>query len=160
MAVGDIDFEISAGRAGHINMTAPYRVLGSPADEDMEAGRVVCVGANPGSCALPADAADVGRSKGVVVYHPFRYAFGANEEEVAAGQVADLLEQGEVWVQVEDAVTEGEPVYVRHTADGGLDQLGVCFDGTGTGLALLPNARFASSAAAAGIARVRINLPG
>lgn len=68
-----------------------------------------------------------------------------------------VLRRGYIWVAVEGAVTEEGAVYARHAANGGNTQLGAFLGGTDSGNAtLVPNAKFASSTTAAGLAIVEI----
>lgn len=67
-----------------------------------------------------------------------------------------VVKKGRVWVKVEDAVTAQGAVYVRHAA-GGLG-VGSFAGAAGTGLALLPGAKYITSASANGLAVVELNL--
>jgi hypothetical protein len=69
-----------------------------------------------------------------------------------------ILRKGEVWVQVEDAVSEGGQAYVRHVAGAG-EQLGAFrSDADGTDASALPTGYYRSSAAAGELAKLEINL--
>ena len=69
---------------------------------------------------------------------------------------AAIMVKGNIYVQVEDAVTAGEPVYVRYTVDTG-KYLGAFRSDTDSGKAAkLPNAVYMTDAAIAGYAVVRI----
>lgn len=73
-------------------------------------------------------------------------------------QVA-ILKKGEIIVYCEVAtVAYSDPVYVRHTADGGLTVIGGVSNVAGTGLDLLPNAKFASSVVFSSRAVISVNL--
>lgn len=75
----------------------------------------------------------------------------ANGDEIA------VMRSGYIWVYAEAAVTEEGAVYARHTANGGLTQLGaVRGDADTANAALVPNARFVSSTSGAGLAIVEV----
>lgn len=69
-----------------------------------------------------------------------------------------VLKAGVIWVPVEAACTGGNPVYCRHTVNGGLNVIGGFADGAGTGLAAVPNAKFIDTLTGAGLARIRIGV--
>ena len=77
----------------------------------------------------------------------------------ALGDAMSVCRKGRLYVQVEDAVVAGNDVYVRYVADTG-ETLGACrSDADTSDAAVLPSAKYRSSAAAGGIAIVEINLP-
>lgn len=77
----------------------------------------------------------------------------------ALGEAMSVLRKGRIYVQVEDAVTAGNDVYVRYVAGAG-ETLGACrSDADTSDAAVLPGAKYRTSAAASGIAIVEINLP-
>lgn len=72
---------------------------------------------------------------------------------------ADVMSVGDVWTVCETPLAKpGDPVYVRHTANGGLTNLGAVSNVAGTGLDLVTSARFVSKAYD-GLAIVNANLP-
>lgn len=100
--------------------------------------------ANPG-CVLPLSA--TGQViLGVVYRNHFRALIDSSTPgEVPDGDLIDVLARGAVIVSCEDATANiDDPVYVRHTANGGNTLIGVVASAAGTGLDLLPNARFVS----------------
>jgi len=91
---------------------------------------------------------------GIVTFSPSRSSL-----TISAGEVASLLSQGRAWVNSEDAVAEGGPVYVRMTAGDG-EYVGALRGAPdSTDCALLQGARWATTTAAAGLALVELNLP-
>lgn len=69
-----------------------------------------------------------------------------------------VLRRGQVWVEVEQTVVAGDPVYVRHTDPGALG-LGVFRKDADTADAVLvPEARYLIGASANGVALLDINL--
>lgn len=74
-------------------------------------------------------------------------------------QVA-IMREGHIIVYCEVAVIAyGDPVYVRHTANGGLNVIGGVANAAGTGLDLVPGAKFASSLVNQNRAVIMLNLP-
>lgn len=74
-----------------------------------------------------------------------------------ANEMASIVRQGVVWVVAEKAVNEGDPVFVRHAANGGNTQLGAATDtDDSTFTSLLANARFAGTTTGAGLAPVEL----
>lgn len=71
--------------------------------------------------------------------------------------VISTLRKGRAWVKVEDTVTPGSDVYVRHAAGG--NGLGSFAGATGTGLARLAGAQFLTGAGANGLAVIEVNFP-
>ena len=74
------------------------------------------------------------------------------------------LKRGTIWVLAEDAVAHGGAVYARHTAGASLTDLGRFRsddgdEGGGALAALVPSARWESSATAGNLAKMSINLP-
>lgn len=69
-----------------------------------------------------------------------------------------VLRTGVIWVTFETTATQDDPVYCRHTANGGLNVIGGFANAAGTGLALVPNAKVVDTIAAAGLARVRLGV--
>lgn len=73
------------------------------------------------------------------------------------GDLVPVMRSGYVWVETEGAVTEEGAVYARHTANGGNTTLGKTRGDTDSGnAAAVPNARFISSTAGAGMALVEV----
>ena len=75
----------------------------------------------------------------------------------ADGDMVTLIEEGDVVMYAEVAVDPGDPVWFRHTADGGLTRIGALGKATGTGKDLLPGAKFLDKTSAPGL--VRLSLP-
>ncbi len=68
-----------------------------------------------------------------------------------------VLRKGWIWIQVEGAVTKGAPVFVRTAANGGNTTLGIArADADSGNAAQVPNARFDSTTAGAGLAIVEV----
>lgn len=95
-----------------------------------------------GECDLPAQASDVTDDTGGFLLLASDRVANANGLEWASGDRTRYVREGYITVITEGAVSDTDPVYVRHTANGGNTQLGACAGAAGTGLSLLPNARF------------------
>lgn len=54
----------------------------------------------------------------------------------------NVFREGRIYVPVEEDIDVGDPVYVRHTADGDLDDLGAFAGSAGTGLREVTDARW------------------
>lgn len=67
-----------------------------------------------------------------------------------------VLREGVIWVPFEAAANQDDPVYCRHTVNGGLNVLGGFANAAGTGLALVTNCKVLDTIAGAGLARVRL----
>lgn len=113
-------------------------------------------GIDAGSAKLPTLTGD--QILGVVVFEQNKPGKNlASNLALEANDVASILRQGVIWVICEKAVNEGDPVFVRHAANGGNTQLGAVTDTDDTTFtSLLANARFAATTAAAGIAPVEL----
>ncbi len=77
----------------------------------------------------------------------------------------DLLDDGRIkvgviWVPFETTATQDDPVYCRHTVNGGLTVIGGFANAAGTGLSLVAGAKVLDTITAAGLARVRFTAPG
>lgn len=122
-------------------------VMTYAAEEKIIFGRFTALGTDKETqVKLPAAAADVTalKAKRGVALHTHAMENVANGEDPAylAKTPASIMTVGQVVVEVEDDVTPSSDVYVRHTADAALDQLGIFAPAAGTGLAALANARF------------------
>lgn len=98
---------------------------------------------------------------GATVQNQYKQPFldSSGTAGIPVGDLADVLTKGYVWMFCEtNTVKPNDPVYVRHTVNGALNQLGAVANVAGTGLDLLPGARFASTASGT-IAIVNVNLP-
>ncbi len=129
------------------NMSIPYGAF--VCKDDLSDERV---------CRLPNVAADVTglRARGFVVADNFtRVSAG----KVPANAMANVLRKGFMLVTVEEAVKDGDPVYIRYAAGG--NGIGAARKSTGsTEAALLAGAVFRSDQTAAnGLAVVEVNLP-
>jgi len=130
---------------------------GRTAEVVIPAGRACCPGTTSGQLKLPTSAAEVLKCLGVSVRMPLKSESGT---DFAIGDAVLYLEEGEIWVQVEAAVTDGQQALVRHTVNGGNNVLGRFRGDADTGAAVIGACRFTSTQATpGGLAKLRINLP-
>ena len=81
------------------------------------------------------------------------------ENAYPATSAVGVMRRGQVWVQVEEAVTPDDAVFVRHTANGPLTELGIFRTDADTANAIaLTTAKFMTSAAAGGLAVLDLNI--
>lgn len=129
------------------------------ANQSIPYGKYVCKddSSDENVVRLPYLSADVTgtRAKGIVCANNYtRVSAGV----VRANSMASCLTKGRVLVTVEEAVKDGDPVYVRYAAGG--SGLGSFRKSTGTSeAALLPAARYRSDAGILGLAVVEVNSP-
>lgn len=75
--------------------------------------------------------------------------------ENVTGQVCPVMEYGTMWVLAEVAVSYGDPVFARYSANGGLTQLGAVRNDADTAhAAAVPGCRFIGTIAAAGLVEI------
>ena len=101
-------------------------------------------------CKLP-DTADADAILGVAQYTATHEqerdtSVGSNFEvqrsEYPANSLVNVMRKGRIYVSVEDSPSIGDDVYIRHAADGDLDQLGAFASSSGTGLVEVEDARW------------------
>lgn len=114
----------SAGQAGHLAAYSgdgnPARTLVRATDAAINAALAVCNGATPGKTVkAPTTKAEAAASFGVLLDPVYLNEIGQVATSYAAGQPAAIVEEGYVWVNSEGTVAFDDPVYVRHTSDGG-----------------------------------------
>lgn len=121
-------------------------------------------GVSPGGCKIIPDGTLVGALSelaGVALLDLVRSPFGgtANTDsgsgQYAAGDDVPCMRRGRCWMYSENAVTAGNPVYVRTTASG-THVTGQIRDGATTNFVLHPTAVFMSTTSGAGIALVEV----
>jgi hypothetical protein len=113
----------SAGQAGHIAASSNGflgRTLVRAVDAAIDCALAVCKGATPGKTVkAPTTAAEAKACEGILLDPVYLNEIGAVATSFSAGQPATVLEDGYVWVNSEGTVAVDDPVYVRHTSDGG-----------------------------------------
>lgn len=109
---------------------------------------------------LPAASADVtgGRGLGVVINDLAKVEYAVNRRQTYHfNSMFPVLEDGEIFVRVEEAVAKGDSPFVRYASGAGGTQLGAFRKSADTSTAAaLPGATYESDAAAGGLAKLRV----
>jgi hypothetical protein len=138
------------------SLDSANEVIYKRASEAIAPGRLVVIGAaDDTECDLANATGEVtgGRALGVSLID--RQSTSTN---YAINDMVRIAVAGEVWVDVEEAVTAGGEAFVRFTDAGALG-LGAFRSDADTADAIgLPNARYASTTAGAGIAKVTLGV--
>jgi len=163
-----VGFNYDAAIAGMVSRTQPARTRSRVCTVDVQNGLLVVQAARDAQCKLPTSAAEVNKAHGVAPYRATQmpnWPPSATSVHYQTGQAIEAICGGRVWVQVEEAVAPFDPVFVRW-ADGnsGRTQKGafrksadqVSSADTAT---QLTGAVYLTTAAAAGLALVELNLP-
>jgi hypothetical protein len=113
----------SEGQAGHVAASSSGytgRTLVRATDAAVNCALAVCPGVTPGkTCKVPTTAAEARACEGILLDPVYLNEIGAVATSYAAGQPATVLEEGYLWVNSEGTVAANDPVFVRHTSDGG-----------------------------------------
>lgn len=132
-------------------------IISKTADTDISFGLFVSLGSGDNNCKLPAASGDVGGTTfGVTIRAASREPNG--DVGYLENDTVAILNKGRVWMRVEDAVTAGDDVYVRHTANGaGKDPGQVRSDADTAKAVQLTRAKFATSAGAGELVVVELS---
>lgn len=162
--MGMIDYSIpmNPGRPGDISSGLPFRVKTkiNPTNNVLPYGRAVVQGTETRDVLLPtsSNTAFVGITVNSSLYEKAVTSNG--EQGYPAQSVIDVLSSGEIWVEVEEAVAPGDPVYFRHTATTSNPKVGVFRKSAdGTNAALISQARWITKTTGPGVAILEINIP-
>lgn len=113
----------SEGQAGHVAASDDGftgRTLVRATDAAVNCALAVCAGATPGKTVkVPTTDAEAKACEGILLDPCYLNEIGQVATSYAAGQPATVIEAGYVWVNSEGTVAVGDPVFVRHTSDGG-----------------------------------------
>ncbi len=130
---------------------------GRVAEVALPAGRLIVPGTAETQAKLPTSAAEVLKALGITVLMPLK---SETSTDFAIKEPVLYLQEGEIWVVVEAAVTDGQQALCRHAVNGGNNVLGRFRGDADTGAAVVPAARFTSTQATpGGLAKLKINLP-
>lgn len=156
--------DMTAAREGLMLLTFNHDVLSRVAEADLPAGRfVTCTGVtNTHGCALPAATGEVtdGDGLGITIWQSAKEYLSATHEYEEYDQVP-VCRKGQIWVMAEDAVTEGNAVFVRFTAAGSEELGRMRSDADGGDAVAIPSAIWRTSTTAVNqLALVELNLPG
>lgn len=123
--------------------------------EDIPFGRLLSRGTGDDVVKLPASAGDItGGAIGISVHTHKEPVAGV--AQYVAKETIPVLKKGRIWVQVEDAVADGGDVHVRYVAGTGVVG-GFLGAAVSSETAILPNAKYVTSASAGGLAVVEIH---
>jgi hypothetical protein len=151
---------------GLVTECQPYDKISRQAKGAVKVGTLVLLGddapsgVNPGQCkAIPDATASVVNAAGIVVYdaarEPYTNGVAPAQNQYSDKDMVPLMRKGRIWVYVENAVTQGNPVYVRITA-AGTDVTGQFRDGAVANFIAFPNAVFLTSTAGSGLAEIEV----
>ncbi len=149
---------LTRAQAGVVSRTGgkiTNRVLEVAAGVD--AGIFVCPSGTAGiACENIDSAADCGKALGPTVFRPMSYDADLTDgsPHYAENEVAAILEEGYMFVSAEGTVVAEQPVYVRHTSDGGSNTTLGKVRGDNdfaTGLVITPAATYGASAHEVGL---------
>lgn len=137
----------SAGLAGALYDMKETDVMTYVAAATVPFGVMVSKGTGDSVCKLPTTAAEVLASLGLALRVEKEQAtVGGNDASYAAKDPISVMKKGRAWVAVEEAVNDGDDVYIRYAngiADSALVQKGAfrkSYDGTAQVTTLTPTA--------------------
>lgn len=148
-------FEGQRSNLGLTNITSRVAQGG-----DIPFGRAVVRGTADNQAKLP-----TGASQGFLGITEMTTAWAENSSDLhlyPEYREMNIIDFGEIWVYTEQSVVPGDAVYFRHTADTApLDIVGrFRKDSSGGDAELITGAAFQTTAAAGGIAKVKMDAPG
>jgi hypothetical protein len=130
-------------------------VVTKAAADPIPFGRYVVFTAE-GTCELPDTLAEVTGNDGGVALRDDSKPSGTG---YAVGDPVRVLVRGRVWVEVEQAVAQSNPAFVRAVAAGNEQQGVFRADADGTDAVATPNTNFFLGSTGAGLAVVSLNVP-
>jgi hypothetical protein len=131
------------------------RVLTKWCAAAVSGGQFVTRDASDVKAKVPTSSAEVLAGLGFVIFDAAKATGDGATVDYEAGSNVPVLNQGPIWASCEEAVTQGQTVYVRHTANGGNTVLGkVRNDGDSNTCEILVGAYFAATTTGAGPALV------
>ena len=146
MAIRFLD-DLETGAPGQLGAGPHERTASRKVSTDAPAG-VWVVPHEAGGCKLPTAEADLdGTIGGFLEYRNDREP-NDNGLLYSAGDLAGYIERGYIVVLTEEAVSDQDVVYIRHTANGGNTQLGAARTDADTANAFAVSARFIGDHAA------------
>lgn len=123
-------------------------------------GVAVARGTDDDHVKLPTSAAEVTAARGIAVQDWLSEITVSGVQTYPVKSAVGVMRQGRVWVQVEEAVNDGDDVFVRYATGAGGSQKGAFRKSADTATAgALPTAKYVTTASASGLAMVEINMP-
>lgn len=123
-------------------------------------GRCVARGTDDDHVKLPTTSAEVTAARGIAVQDWLSEITVSDVQTYPVKSAVGVMRQGRIWVTVEEAVNDGDDVFVRFASGAGGTGLGAFRKSADTATAVaLPSAKYVTTAAAAGLAIVEINMP-
>jgi len=132
------------GLKGNLSLS---KVMSYAAEGAIKIGRFCSLGTDKEAQVLiPAAAGSITSifaKRGVALHsHARENAQDGLDPQYADKETVSVMTKGDVYVEVEADVDPTDEVWVRHTVDSSLDQLGIFAPATGTGLSQLADARW------------------
>lgn len=131
----------------------------------MQNGLFVCIGSADEKCKLPTASTDItgrlglGITRDNVARDPNFPPGGTAGYTYQVGDSVAIAYRGEIAVTVEEAVAPGDAVYVRYDTGTGSQKGAFRASADSSTAALLPGARYLTTASAGGVAVVDLNMP-
>lgn len=142
-----------AGQLGDPAADAHIRSMANEEASAVEFGLGVVAGTDPEAQFLKPSAG--GQTLLGVLVH--QHSQEVAESGLSNGETGGVMSKGRIWVQVDEAVVAGDPVFVRHT--GAAAAIGKFRNDADTANAdAVPNARFVKGGST--VALLELNLPG
>lgn len=109
---------------------------------------------------LPTTANEVTKGQGVAIQDWLSESTPTGElPQYPVKSAVSVMRQGRVWVTVEEAVNADDDVYVRYATGTGTQKGAFRKSADTTTAAVLPGARYITSALANGLAQIELNMP-
>jgi len=148
----------AAGAEGAVVDAQLANVQSKSAEEAIPFGRFVTRGTGAEQCKLPTSGLEVAQSIGVAIRVQDDVANASDVLQYEVNRGVSILDFGVVYMRPEDAVTAGDPVFVRHVAAGAEELGSVRSDTEGTDATAVGGCQFMDDAAAGELVRVRVRM--
>lgn len=134
--------------------------VSAEATEEIPFGVGVVLGAAANKAVLPTDAATAAKFVGVALHsHNYASPEQLGDTGIKPKVPISVLEEGDVWVTVEEAVVAGDRAFMRYDAGAGGTQLGAFRKSADTATALeLKGCRYLTAASGGGLALLRVSV--
>lgn len=144
--------DMEAGFEGQLADLSDYSALTYAAEGNVPFGRGVIEGTTPNQVKLPAAVFTEANFRGVTLHAQSKEMDADGVAQYKAKQATNVATRGRVLVKVEQAVVPGDPVFLRHTANGAGTAAGQFRKDADTARAVqLTKARWTRAIAAGGV---------